>query len=62
VWKRLRLIASEDVGVASTETVIAVRALNDSWLELRKAARLENEAGIPDPYLEEARAVRERRS
>lgn len=37
VWKRLRIVASEDVGLASTETVIAVRALNDNWLELRKA-------------------------
>lgn len=33
VWKRLRIIASEDVGLASTETVIAVRALYENWAE-----------------------------
>lgn len=36
VWKRLRIIASEDVGLADTETVIAVRALNENWLEAKK--------------------------
>jgi len=33
VWKRLRIIASEDVGLASTETVIAVRVLYENWRE-----------------------------
>jgi replication-associated recombination protein RarA len=37
VWKRLRIIASEDVGLADTEAVIAVRALYDNWLEAKKA-------------------------
>lgn len=37
VWKRLRTIASEDVGLASTETVVAVRALYENWLEAKKA-------------------------
>jgi replication-associated recombination protein RarA len=37
VWKRLRIIASEDVGLADTEAVIAVRVLYDNWLEAKKA-------------------------
>jgi replication-associated recombination protein RarA len=39
VWKRLRIIVSEDVGLASTETVIAVRALYENWAELRKTVK-----------------------
>jgi replication-associated recombination protein RarA len=44
VWKRLRIIASEDVGLADTETVIAVRALYDNWLESKKA---QDEGAMP---------------
>lgn len=39
VWKRLRIIASEDVGLADTEAVIAVRALYENWLEHKKATK-----------------------
>jgi replication-associated recombination protein RarA len=39
VFKRLRIIASEDVGLASTETVIAVRALYENYAELRKTVK-----------------------
>jgi MgsA AAA+ ATPase C terminal len=39
VWKRLRIIASEDVGLTLTETVIAVRALYENWNELRKTVK-----------------------
>jgi replication-associated recombination protein RarA len=39
VWKRLLVIASEDVGLASTETVIAARALRENWNELRKTVK-----------------------
>jgi MgsA AAA+ ATPase C terminal len=38
-WKRLLVISSEDVGLASTETVLAVRALRENWLEMRKAVK-----------------------
>jgi len=37
VWKRLRIIASEDVGLADPIVVVTVRALYDNWLEQRKA-------------------------
>jgi replication-associated recombination protein RarA len=36
VWKRLRIIASEDVGLADTNAVIALRVLNENWLEAKK--------------------------
>jgi replication-associated recombination protein RarA len=35
-WRRLRVVASEDVGLASTETVLAVRALFENWTAERK--------------------------
>lgn len=35
-WKRLRIIASEDVGLADRAAPLTVRALYESWLELRK--------------------------
>jgi replication-associated recombination protein RarA len=44
VWKRLRIIASEDVGLADTEAVIATRVLYDNWLEAKKA---KNEDAMP---------------
>jgi hypothetical protein len=37
VWKRLRIIASEDVGLADVDAVIAVRVLYENWQEARKA-------------------------
>jgi replication-associated recombination protein RarA len=37
VWKRLRIIASEDVGLAAPEAVIQTRVLYDNWLEAKKA-------------------------
>lgn len=37
VWKRLRIIASEDVGLADVDAVIATRVLYDNWLEAKKA-------------------------
>ena len=37
VWKRLRIIASEDVGLADTDAVIAVRVLYENWQEAKKA-------------------------
>jgi MgsA AAA+ ATPase C terminal len=39
VWKRLRIIASEDVGLADPEAVLLTRALYENWLDQRKADR-----------------------
>lgn len=36
VWKRLRIIASEDIGLADPHAPLMVRSLYESWLELRK--------------------------
>lgn len=36
VWKRLRIIASEDVGLADNTAAIAVQTLYQSWLQQRK--------------------------
>ena len=36
VWKRLRIIASEDIGPADPHAALQVRALYESWLELKK--------------------------
>lgn len=36
-WKRLRIICSEDVGVAWPEGPAVVRALYENWVETRKA-------------------------
>ncbi len=35
-WKRLRIIASEDVGLADPNVAVQVRCLYENWLELRK--------------------------
>jgi replication-associated recombination protein RarA len=37
VFKRLRIIASEDVGLADPEAVLLTRALYENWLEAKKA-------------------------
>jgi replication-associated recombination protein RarA len=37
VWKRLRIIASEDVALADTEAVIAVHCLWQNWREAKRA-------------------------
>jgi replication-associated recombination protein RarA len=36
VWKRLRIITSEDVGLAETNMPAVIGALYDNWKELRK--------------------------
>jgi replication-associated recombination protein RarA len=36
LWKRLRVIASEDVGLASPSAAIAVRALYENWKDAQK--------------------------
>jgi replication-associated recombination protein RarA len=35
-WKRLRIIASEDVGIADSNAQVQVRALYDEWREMRR--------------------------
>lgn len=41
VWKRLRIIASEDVGLADVHAVTATRVLYENWLESKKAKQEE---------------------
>ena len=36
VWKRLRIIASEDIGIADPSVCVQLRALYDNWNEQRK--------------------------
>jgi replication-associated recombination protein RarA len=36
VWKRLRIMASEDVGLADSNVAVQVRALYENWLQARK--------------------------
>ena len=36
VWKRLRIIASEDIGLADPNLCVQVRALYENWIEQRK--------------------------
>ena len=43
VWKRLRIIASEDVGLADPQAVLLTRALYENWLEQRKADKGDSE-------------------
>ena len=38
-WKRLRIICSEDVGIAWLEGPAVIRALYDNWQEMRKAEK-----------------------
>jgi replication-associated recombination protein RarA len=38
VWKRLQIIASEDIGLADPTVCIQVRALYENWVEQRKNA------------------------
>jgi len=38
VWKRLQIIASEDIGLADANVCVQVRALYDDWVEQRKNA------------------------
>ena len=36
VWKRLRIIASEDIGLADPNLWVQVRVLYENWIEQRK--------------------------
>jgi replication-associated recombination protein RarA len=37
VWKRLRIIGSEDIGLAEPLLPVVIRTLNENWIEQRKA-------------------------
>lgn len=41
VWKRLLIIASEDVGIADSNVAVQVRALYENWLEVSKKTSIE---------------------
>jgi len=41
VWKRLQIIASEDIGLADPNVCVQVRALYENWVEQRKNAQRE---------------------
>lgn len=47
VWKRLRIIASEDVGLAEPMACVQVRALYENWLEQSKAEKREDVKRFP---------------
>jgi replication-associated recombination protein RarA len=41
VWRRLQIIASEDIGLADPNICVQVRALYENWIEQRKNAHKE---------------------
>jgi replication-associated recombination protein RarA len=41
VWRRLKIAASEDVGLAAPDAVIQIRVLYEAWLEAKKAKHQE---------------------
>src|SRR4051794_36627948 len=43
VWRRLYVIASEDVGMADPDAIVRVRALHEGWKELRAKKQPNNE-------------------
>lgn len=43
VWRRLRVVASEDVGLADPLAVLTVHTLYDAWREFEKAAKARGE-------------------
>jgi replication-associated recombination protein RarA len=51
VWKRLRIIASEDVGVADPSVALTVRALYENWLDETKRQKDDRYAGFHRVFL-----------
>ena len=51
VWKRLRIIAGEDVGLADSNVTVQVRALYGNWVEMRKQVKEERYAGVRRVFL-----------
>jgi replication-associated recombination protein RarA len=39
VWKRLRIIASEDIGLADAQVCVQIRTLYENWQQARKDAQ-----------------------
>lgn len=63
VWKRLRIIASEDVGAAAPSLVVEIRALYENWKELRSkrdARHAPERLFLVDAVLRLARAPKSR--
>jgi hypothetical protein len=49
VWRRLQIIASEDVGVGEPMAVVQLRALFDTWTERVKKEKAAAKSGRPIP-------------
>ena len=54
VWKRLLIIASEDVGIADSSVALTVRALYQNWQEMSKRVKQEQHAGFYRVFLAHA--------
>lgn len=50
-WKRIRTICSEDIGLAEPGMPTEIRALNDNWLEAKKAAKKDDPVGAEMLFL-----------
>ena len=46
VWKRLLIIASEDVGIANSSVALTVRALYENWAEIKRKTTNPRHAGF----------------
>ena len=60
LWKRLRVMASEDIGLASPSAAIAVRALYESWRDAQKDGEGEGRLFIMHAVLVLVRAKKSR--
>lgn len=60
MWRRLRVTASEDVGIASPDTAVRVRVLYENWRELRKEKAKSERLMIAQAILEVATAPKSR--
>jgi replication-associated recombination protein RarA len=54
VWKRLLIIASEDVGIADSNVALTVRALYENWLEMSRKVKEKRHAGFYRVFLAHA--------
>lgn len=60
LWKRLRVIASEDIGLASPSAALTVRALYENWRDAQKDGEGEGRLFITHAVLILARAKKSR--
>jgi replication-associated recombination protein RarA len=54
VWKRLLIIASEDVGIADSSVALTVRALYENWAEMVRKVKNPRHAGSHRVFLAHA--------